>query len=165
MKKKTMFVMSCFLMLACVLGCSSKKSKFEESAGNLKAEIEHVYNVFDACHHSSPQTVAESWCSANSSWKNKEKTMLGGGYYVETNNKNFCINRIDMDEHLYTASVKSGTTYEEVCQSLSSILGSPDSTGTYHDGGKYSTWKKGDGVEITAYTDYLDISTCVYFSY
>lgn len=151
-------------MLACSLGFASKKSSFGESAGNLKTEIEQVYNFFKVMHNKSPKTAAEKWCKQNKSWKYAEKKLVGvGGYYVETKNKSVSIKRIDIDKDFYKVWTKS-VKHEEACQSLRSILGSPHRSGTYNDGGKYCTWEDGNGIKIEVYTDHLGIITYIYFS-
>lgn len=151
-----MFVVCCFLLLTCGTGCTRNKSEFEKSAGNLKAEIEYVYSFFKQMHNAYPKTTAEKWCKQNKSWRYTEKVLLGGGYYVKTKNKSFCIDRIDFGEHYFEVNVLS-KTYEDVCQTLTDIFGSPDYTGTNSNGVNYCTWNECDSIvnEITVYGDLL----------
>ena len=57
------------MILTCFIGCSGKKSKFEESAGDLYSELEYFYDYFKTMNTTPAKTTAKSWCNLHKSWK------------------------------------------------------------------------------------------------
>jgi len=140
-----------------ISGCSPKKSKLEESAGDLRAELKIAYNFFRAMSTTPPLNAAENWCDINHSWEYEKDGPLG--YYVNTDNEEAHIRMYVMSE-LYYKAIVFRATHEEVCNTLREMFGQPYKEDTYNDG-EYLEWKTDEGTRVTVEKD--GISSSVYF--
>lgn len=141
-------------MLACVLGCSSKKSKFEESAGDLYSELEYFYDYFKAMNTTPAKTSAKDWCKLHKSWEISSENDRRGKYQVHTDNERFCIRIIDMKLYFYSADIY-GVKHEVVCQQLKKIFGEPYREDSGEVDGikkKFCEWKT-DKLEVMVESD------------
>lgn len=133
MKKVVFLILSLCLLMA----CSSKKSDFEESAGNLEAEFTALYKFYKAFCSSTPETAAKAWREKNSSWDNERSDG-----FTMTEDEEFVIRIIEFESN-HVRAISFGE-YSELCRVLDNLYGE-------HQGHeKFKVWLTGDNFEISA---------------
>ncbi|MBQ7461247.1 MAG: hypothetical protein IJS63_03200 [Bacteroidaceae bacterium] len=145
MKKVVFLILSLCLLMA----CSTKKSDFEESAGNLEAEFTALYKFYKAFYSSTPETAAKAWCKKNSSWNNE-----GSDGYTMTENEQFVINSVTFESN-HARAIYYGN-YSELCRVLDNLYGEP-----FRGHEEYKEWLTGDDFIVSAEKGGLSHIICI----
>lgn len=144
-----------FLLLGVIVFCSTivnAQYRLERSAGNLKAELEFLYDFFEINKNRDPYEAAQIWCEVSrSSWKEAGNNSPGAWCAVVSprvsDRYNYVIARLTMIKKLYSATIIR-VKHKDVCQILRSIFGSPSSS-TTRNGEEFSVWNTEKGFRIT----------------
>ncbi len=150
MEKRFLLTCMLFLSVFCVNIFAQNRSRLENAAGNLKAELEFMYDFFEINKERDPNDAAWIWCDiSHFSWKSAASNSPGAWSAVvspSTSSKyNYVIARVTMVKKLYTAQIIR-YDYKDVCQILTSIFGKLSTTKRY---GLEYTWKTRKGIFIS----------------